>query len=547
MINLGIDFGSTYSLLTVYRRDNLESLHFDLGSPYVPSIVTYDTIRKAYDYGSTAKSLAGGKYVRTFNAFKMLLNAQMSKEELKKRGYDDENTPEEISYIFWKLVLEKVMKQVGDDHIGTVVIGVPEIWGSSFSTVDGRSAVRDIFKRFPFIDNVKVVSEPAAASAFFAYNYKNETGEYLNGSVLLVDYGGGTLDITLTKVSYNGEQMEIKVLDREGFGENFEGKVGNASILYMESLLKCAIAEAGVPEEEIELDNAFIRCRYKLEEILQQRVDIIDSVFESYGQTPDILEEIPLVEDEITYKKHDVVITYGQMYRIYKQEIEGVLEKALNKFKEKTMSHDNNFKIALVGGFGNFYLVRRQVYDKFNIISDDERISGIIRHKEDCEKAISLGAALLANDVVTIRETFNYSLGIYSTNADTGEIFYRYAININDEIQYDNTYMVEDNNGKNYVYMSSTGDLDVLLLNLSTDNANARRLRPKEHIAKKLKGVIGSRFKTALIGFSVDHSGLISIHVLDYDYINGSTTNEHIIELTTFKDMFDPTELEVSQ
>lgn len=543
MMNLGIDFGSTYSLLSIYRREHLESLQFDLSSPYVPSIVTYDVLRKVYDYGTVAKSLSGGRNIRSFNAFKMLLNAQMDENELQKRGYDRINTPEEISYLFWKSVLEKAMRQVGEERIGTVVIGVPEIWGSSFNTVDGRRAVSEIFRRFSFIENVRVVSEPAAASAFFAYNYQQETGEALDGKVLLIDYGGGTLDITLTRVSDCDGKMEIKVLDREGFGENFEGKIGNASILYMESLLRCAIREAGITEEDPVSDPAFSKCRYKLEEILQQRVDIIDSIFESYGQTPEILEDIPLAEEEIFFRKQDVVVTYGQMYRVYQQEIAPVLQKALSRFRDKAELRDDHFKIALVGGFGNFYLVRRQVYDSFHIISDDERITGIIRHKEDCEKAISLGAALLANGIVTIRETFHYSLGIYSTDPGTGEIFYRYAININDEIQYDHNYMVTDKNGKNYVYLSATGDLDVLLLNLGTDNSTARHLSPKPQIARKLKGVINSRYHTALIGFSVSHSGLLSLHVQDYDYLREQVTDEHIIELTTFKDMFDQTEL----
>lgn len=66
---------------------------------------------------------------------------------------------------------------------------------------DGISILRDILYNdvdVP-IKNVEVVSEPEAASAYFAYNYEAETSKSFNGYLLLIDYGGGTLDITLQK------------------------------------------------------------------------------------------------------------------------------------------------------------------------------------------------------------------------------------------------------------------------------------------------------------------------------------------------------------
>ena len=54
------------------------------------------------------------------------------------------------------------------------------------------------------------------------------------------------------------------------------------------------------------------------------------------------------------------------------------------------------FKIALVGGFGNFYLVKRQIADKFKLGNNDRRQENILLDRAGCERAISLGAALLA-------------------------------------------------------------------------------------------------------------------------------------------------------
>ncbi len=90
---------------------------------------------------------------------------------------------------------------------------------------------------------MQVISEPAAASAFFAHNFQKSTGKPFDGKILLVDYGGGTLDITLSDISpskKNTEEqnIEIKVLERTGAGENQDGQVVKQVIIYMETLMK---------------------------------------------------------------------------------------------------------------------------------------------------------------------------------------------------------------------------------------------------------------------------------------------------------------------
>ena len=52
-----------------------------------------------------------------------------------------------------------------------------------------------------------------------------------DGRVLLIDYGGGTLDITLTRVVSKGDSMEVKVEKRDGAGENIDKEIGNAPVL----------------------------------------------------------------------------------------------------------------------------------------------------------------------------------------------------------------------------------------------------------------------------------------------------------------------------
>ena len=169
-------------------------------------------------------------------------------------------------------------------------------------SLSGRSILRNIFEKMDCVKEVQVVSEPAAASAFFAYNYQTLRNEAYDGHILLIDYGGGTLDITLSKVSAgtdsNGKQfMEINVADRQGAGENENGRIGKAGIIYMESLLEEAIRKAGLLEEDepLETDGKFYKALNELEEEIVNRTTDINSTFEDIGL--DYLDE--LEEEEI--------------------------------------------------------------------------------------------------------------------------------------------------------------------------------------------------------------------------------------------------------
>src|SRR5699024_6422369 len=202
--------------------------------------------------------------------------------------------------------------------------------------------------------------------------------------------------------------------------ENENGQIGKAGIVYMESVVKEAIRQAEVLEEgeEPTCDGKFLKAVDMLEEELQDRTDILEETFEEYGvDYPDDLEE---EFTTIEYKGEDIPITYRLLLEVYNDTIRDVFDEKLNEMIQFMETHGinyeernlDNFKIALVGGFGNFYLVKKQVKDKFSFSEFDKRQQNIILNRADCEKAVSLGAALLAADLISIRNTAPYSIGI---------------------------------------------------------------------------------------------------------------------------------------
>lgn len=559
MLCIGVDFGSTYTTVSIYQEETgkLEAQTLsEGGTPFIPSVVSVSKGQISVGREAKMMSMMGKKGIQNFRAFKMML-AEENEEVLADRGFTATYTPEHVTADFLENVLKQVLENIGEKKIDHLVLGVPEIWNSTLTTIDGRSRLRDICRRLPFVEQsgVQVVSEPAAASAFFAYNFRQMVGENFDGKILLVDYGGGTLDITLNEVEVrpdkNGQEgMEIRILYRTGAGENEQRQIGKASIVYMESLLEAAIHQE-FPDMKIEHDVHFYRALDGLEVQLQECTNIIKTIFDDYGTDPEDLSEDEMDEEDfiftmIPYRGMFINISYQLMVEVYNQIIRGVFNEKMEEVIQYMDEHhidymnrnDQTFKIVLVGGFGNYYLVKKQMTDKFKFSSTDERQKNIIMKREDCEKAISLGAALLSSNVLRIRNTAPYSIGIRVR--DEERISLTYGLRYNQDIEFNKIYMQNDAYGNPVVMVSLTGDINAFIINLRDDDRYAMEMYPKEAIKKRLKQAITNTDGTAVVGFSLDSSGVISIHVYDYDIFTGKFgTKGNVIELTNFRELFD--------
>ncbi|MGX8729289.1 MAG: hypothetical protein ACSW75_06945, partial [Lachnospiraceae bacterium] len=178
-MNLGVDFGSTYSVISTYRKeyDRVEALELQQSSPYLP---TEACLKKGlYSFGRAAKSMAGQKGLQSFRGFKMLL-AEENAEIRESRGFDgnpeEENSPEKITEKYLAHMFREAMKSYAADEIEELVICAPEIWSQGIRTIDARTKLSEICRKMDFVKNVRVVSEPAAASAYFAFNFWKSTG-----------------------------------------------------------------------------------------------------------------------------------------------------------------------------------------------------------------------------------------------------------------------------------------------------------------------------------------------------------------------------------
>ena len=536
---IGVDLGSTYSSFAVFDREGgmPRTVTAVQGSTAAsePSVAVID-MSGNWQYGTAAKNMVplSSLYprIQVFRAFKMLL-PENRKEILQGGGYSREHSPADVTRRYLDHYLSGILNRLDSPEDGReieqLVICAPEVWGKDDRTQDGRAVLSDICKGFDYVKSVTVVSEPAAASAFFAFSFMKNTGKPFDGRILIIDYGGGTLDITLTQVHAEGGGKEslaqIRVLDSTGAGENQrDGKLGDAGIAYIHALCRLALEEGGVLEEgespagkEFELMFDFAEQGLKQPENLAK----IRRQLKKYGDDFSEFAASSETVFSVNYGMTTVPVTYALLNRAYEEAIAPVLREQLDLIRVSMDAHkvdymdgdSDSFKIALVGGFGNFALVERQVREYFRFSAIDRRLKDI--GAEMKEVAVSYGASLIADGAVKIRSTADRSLGIYSHREGSAEEICRFAILYRQDLEPYRIYPVLNEKGRPSVFLNSMGRIEEFGVSRGLDEDG--RPRKPHHLV--LKKSVRERLSHLPVdtyvryGFSIDPSGIYYFHV----------------------------------
>ena len=535
MVNIGIDFGSTYTMVSMLENGHLTTIQPDVNHYSYPSVVVYDERRNQYFFGESARTRLGKANIRGFRGFKMLLNEQMSHENLIARGYDEINTPEYITEIFLRFVVEKTLSNLGEDEVETLVLGAPECWFGSMDTVDARESLRKICEKLVMIRNVRIISEPTNAAAMCVWDYIHEKNRQIEGNILVIDYGGGTLDTTVVNVEHmQDDRFQIRSLSNNGAGENTDKEIGKAGIAYQEAVLRKAISEQfGIDEINIECDNNFDLAVKEFESFLISSSEDIDWDFESNITTPSAF--VGLECTSVNYNKESVLITYDQMMRAYNETIYDVLDEVL-KETSNDIAKDTKIYLGLVGGFSKFFLVRKQINDFFGnglLISEE---NNIVTRDDMRDVAIAHGAALFAEDAIKLCNVAHFGIGMYVYFNGTNEVFRNYAIEYMQEYEPNKIYTAKDCDGNEApMFLPS---IDKFLINFEKNPMSGFAMKPKSLFAQQLNSV--KRSPVVVIGFSIDNMERICVHIYNYA-LNVGRDPEPIqsIQLSTVRECFN--------
>jgi molecular chaperone DnaK (HSP70) len=192
---VGFDFGTTNSLISVVAGHRVIDVVDDTGLPF-PSVVRYEGETTVVgDEAKRALESAGlGIHGNTVRSPKVLLG-----EESVYIGGVERSPVDIVNDVVTHVKQASLASPQAAllDGVSTAVVTIPV-------TMDGtrRAALRDAFRRAD-VGIVQFVHEPLAALYAYIRGHSDEgsTMRALNRrNVLVVDWGGGTLDLTLCRV-----------------------------------------------------------------------------------------------------------------------------------------------------------------------------------------------------------------------------------------------------------------------------------------------------------------------------------------------------------
>jgi heat shock protein 5 len=232
---IGIDLGTTYSCVGVYRNGQVEIIPNDQGNRITPSYVSWSpdgerligdaAKNQASIFPETTifdiKRLVGRNYNDpTVQADKQLFPFKVINHESKpyveipfEDGTKKQFSPEEIS----AMILQK-MKQIAEDYLGEkvthAVVTVPAYFNDA-----QRQATKDA-GTIAGMTVMRIINEPTAAA--IAYGLDKKDGEK---TILVFDLGGGTFDVTLLTIDSGVFEVLATNGDTHLGGEDFDQRV----------------------------------------------------------------------------------------------------------------------------------------------------------------------------------------------------------------------------------------------------------------------------------------------------------------------------------
>ena len=234
---IGIDLGTTYSCVGVWRNGRVEICANDQGNRITPSYVAFceDGSRLV---GDAAKNQAAQNPTNTIYDAKRLIGRKFADESVKEdashfsfaikdakgkpqieaevKGAKKQFSPEEIS----AMILTK-MKETAEAYLGRevkhAVVTVPAYFNDA-----QRQATKDA-GTIAGLKVARVINEPTAAAIAYGLDKVGDGGKEEN--VLVFDLGGGTFDVTLLTIDNGVFEVRATSGDTHLGGEDFDQRL----------------------------------------------------------------------------------------------------------------------------------------------------------------------------------------------------------------------------------------------------------------------------------------------------------------------------------
>lgn len=308
-MKIGIDLGTTNSLISYYSEDGPKIIPNRLGKNLTPSVVSIDEDETVY-IGEIAKERMAVHPEKCVAIFKRSIGTD-KEYELAGKKYK----AEDLSALLLKYLKEDAEEFLGEE-IEEAIISVPAYFNDQ---------QRKATKRAGMLAGLKVeriINEPTAAAISYGLHNRNE-----NTKFLVFDLGGGTFDVSILEKFQT--IMEVRAIA----GDNFIGGEDFTRILASIMVNRNGIDESQLSlKEQKNLMIAAEKCKLGF-----TNSDVSTMKFGDY-------------EEKITIKEYETAC------QLILTKIRKPIERSLKDANLKLSDID---EVILVGGATKLSIVRR--------------------------------------------------------------------------------------------------------------------------------------------------------------------------------------------
>ncbi|RDW69155.1 molecular chaperone Hsp70 [Aspergillus mulundensis] len=376
---VGIDLGTTYSCVGVFRDDRIDIIANDQGNRTTPSFVAFtDTERLIGDAAKNqvamnphntvfdAKRLIGRRFadpevqadMKHF-PFKVVDKTGKPVVEVEFKGETKQFTPEEISAMILTKMRETAEAFLGDG-VNNAVVTVPAYFNDS-----QRQATKDA-GLIAGLNVLRIINEPTAAAIAYGLDKKVE-GER---NVLIFDLGGGTFDVSLLTIEEGIFEVKATAGDTHLGGEDFDNRLVNHFVSEFKRKHRKDLSTNARALRR--LRTACERAKRTLSSAAQTSIEI-DSLFEGV--------------DFYTS------ITRARFEELCQDLFRGTMEPVERVLRDAKIDKSSVHEIVLVGGSTRIPKIQKLVSDYFN-----KEANKSINPDEAVAYGAAVQAAILSGD-----------------------------------------------------------------------------------------------------------------------------------------------------